>query len=104
MDPDPKHRFYSWKGMLSIIIFIVDNDSMSLLFLLMMWFDMIPVLIIYMLVCREPLRLQMKVFMEEVQQQLMLPTIRSVKLIFILTYDFCVAYRYPFPKLNVVNP
>jgi hypothetical protein len=28
--------------------------------------------------CREPLRLQMKVFMDEVQQQLMLPTIRSV--------------------------
>jgi hypothetical protein len=30
------------------------------------------------LVYREPLRLQMKVFMDEVQQQLMLPTIRSV--------------------------
>jgi hypothetical protein len=29
-------------------------------------------------VYREPLRLQMKVFMDEVQQQLMLPTIRSV--------------------------
>ena len=27
--------------------------------------------------CQEPLKLQQKVFMEEVQQQLMLPTIRS---------------------------
>ncbi len=53
-------------------IHIWDPDSLEMLdsypdqnFYVVLWY-------------REPLRLQMKVFMDEVQQQLMLPTIRSV--------------------------